>query len=59
MTWFISWIRDFLYGINTLFEWLTLPLIDIGGISFTPITLVSITGLTIYLTLAVVKWLIS
>lgn len=57
MDWFISWLEDFIYSSNMLYEWLTLPLVDLGGFSLSPIMLISIGGLTAYLTIAITKWL--
>lgn len=59
MYWFIHWLEDFIYSVNTLYEWLTLPLVDLGGFSLTPIMLISVGGLTAYLGIAITKWLIS
>jgi len=51
-----NWLTDLFYGFVYAGSWFTSPLIDLGGFTFTPITLLSFAGITAFIGVAVVKW---
>lgn len=53
-----DWSVSFINGAGTITTVLNYP-IDIGGQAFTVLGLVSISGLLVYLGVALVKWIIS
>ena len=55
---FIDWAQKVIQGASQLGEWLTTP-ITIGNITIAPLILVSVSGLIIFIGLAIVKWVIS
>ena len=62
---FIKWFQDFVTGANDALNWLvSKPFANIAGLPdtikvLTPLMLVGIGGLLIFITLAIVKWLLS
>lgn len=55
---FFTWVTNLFQGASYLGEWLTTP-IQIGSISVAPLLLISVSGLIIFIGLAIVKWVIS
>lgn len=61
----IGWLRDFILGLQSAGEWLTSqPFKDIEGLpavisNITPLALIGIGGLTAFVIVAVIKWILS
>lgn len=56
----LSWLYGFLYGGGTLVNWLLSPIVVSGfSLYVTPLELLSISGLTTFLLLAIGKWVLG
>lgn len=56
---FLDFIKNVVGGFLTAGEWLNTPITIGDYFSFTPIMLLSIGGLTAFLTVAIIKWVAS
>lgn len=54
--WFIDFINNLLYSGQGIYNWLVNPFITLGGVSLSPLLLISASGLITYLGVAIVKW---
>lgn len=55
---FLDWCVKLVNGASKLGEWLSTPL-TFGNITITPLILVSVTGLIVFIGLAIIKWVVS
>ena len=58
-TWVSDFINTLLYSFSNGYDFLTSELIDLGGVSLTPLMLLTFGGLTAYITIAIVNWFIK
>ena len=54
----LTWFRSIVNGVGDLANWLTQPF-DLLGSSITPLSLVGIGGLLIFVGFAVVNWVVK
>lgn len=55
---FIDWFYNLLVGFGTATSWLVTP-ISIGDLNASPLGIISFAGLTAFIAVAIVKWVIS
>lgn len=56
---FLDWVEKVITELAKIGEWLNTPLITLGNLTFTPLLLVTVGGLTAFVVIAVVKWGLS
>lgn len=54
----LSWFESLLTGFAKAGQWLINP-IQIGDLSLTPLGLISFTGLSAFIVVAIIKWVVS
>ena len=55
---FMNWAENIIRGANYLGEWLSTP-IQVGNTTIAPIILISVSGLILFVGIALIKWVIS
>lgn len=56
---FLDWVSNVFSGFSSAWGWLNTDLVTLGDFSFTPLFLITFTGLTAFIVIALVKWGVS
>lgn len=56
---FLTWVNKLMVGFADAGTWLVTPIADIEPFKIAPITLITFGGLTAFIVVAIVKWVIS
>lgn len=59
MEFILEWFEELVKGFSTASSWLYKPLFNLDGQVFYPLLLLTFTGLTVYIGVAFVKWVVS